>query len=248
VKRIRELVRLTGLLLLFLVAMHSAASTARASEPKIDYWFIETLSVSDVDLPAGIEIFTSNPPSQPRGSLVVTNRTETLLFVMSLRYKDVLVMATPDPGFKAQLNAAHEVASYLVAPNRPAYLSIEALTDLDQNLADRNVLTFDPPPTDVSIPTAQSSELLLVYDGQVVEVPFKLTYTLNTRFNNGTGANLNGVMNTQATDDATAKATQKAETFASDVMRNNIKVIGLVGVAVLFIAGWLVWRRLRRSR
>lgn len=213
----------------------------------MDYWFIETLSVSVVELSAGVEILTSNPSSQPRGFLVVKNQSEVLLYIMSLRYKDVLVMATPDPDWKVRLNGAHEAASYLVAPNRPVSLGMEALTDLDQNLEDRNILTFNPPPTDVSIPAAQSSELLLVYGGQVVDVPFTLTYTLNSNFNNGTGANLT-MMNVKATGDASATATQQAQALAAHGARNNFMVVGLVGIAALLIAGWLVWRVFNRSK
>jgi hypothetical protein len=197
-----------------------------AFEPTMDYWFIETLTVGDVELPAGVEILVSNPSYQPRGFLILNNKTETLLYVLSLGYKDVLVMATPDPNWKARVNGAHEVASYLVAPDKPAYLSMEALADLDPNLADQNVLTFDPPPIDVSIPAAQSSELLLVYGGQMIEVPFMLAYTLNTGFDNGTVAYLNWMMNAQATDVASATATQQSEESAARVISNNIMLIG----------------------
>jgi len=124
------------------------------------------------------------------------------------------------------VNGAHEVASYLVAPDKPAYLSMEALADLDPNLADQNVLTFDPPPIDVSIPAAKSSELLLVYGGQMIEVPFMLAYTLNTGFDNGTVAYLNWMMNAQATDVASATATQQSEESAARVISNNIMLIG----------------------
>jgi hypothetical protein len=235
------------MLLVILGVMQSGPPRARASEPIKDYWFIETLVVGAVRLPEGVEILTSNSSSQPRGSIVLKNQTQTLLFVMSLRYIDVLVMATPDPGWKARLNAAHEVASYLVAPNRPADLNIEALADLDLNLLDRNILSSDPPPTDVSIPATQSSELLLVYDGQVVEVPFTLSYSLNVNFDNGTGANLK-MANIKATGNASATATQRAQAFAIQVAGNNFMLVGLVVVAALLIAGWLGWRGLSRGK
>ncbi len=138
-----------------------------------------------VKLPAGVEILASSPTMQTRGYLVLKNQTETLLYVMSLGYKDVLVMAIPDPVWKARLSGAHEAASYLAALDQPAYLTIEALTDLDHNLVDRNVLSKASPPEDVSVPAAQASELLLVYGGQVIEVPFTITYLLNTHFGNG---------------------------------------------------------------
>lgn len=228
--------------------MQSGPPRARASEPIKDYWFIETLMAGAVRLPEGVEILPSNSSSQPRGSIVLKNQTETLLFVMSLRYKDVLVMATPDPGWKGWVNGAHEAASYLVTPDRPADLNIEALADLDPNLLDCNVLSSDPPPPDVSIPAAQSSELLLVYGEQVLEVPFMLSYTINTNFNNGLAAQLNWMPNVQAADNASATATQPADTSAAQVLRNSIMVVGLVGLAGLLIAGWLVWRGFNRKK
>lgn len=204
--------------------------------------------VAAARLPEGVEILTSSSSSQPRGSIVLKNQTQTLLFVMSLRYKDVLVMATPDPGWKGRVNGAHEAASYLVAPDQPADLNIEALADLDPNLLDRNVLSSDPPPVEVSIPAAQSSELLLVYGEQVIELPFMLSYTLNMNFNNDSGAPLNWMPNVQAADIPSATATQPADTFASRVMRNKSMLVGLVGLAGLLIAGWLVWRGYNRKK
>lgn len=214
----------------------------------MDYWFTETLTEGRAELPVGVVVRTSDPAAQLRATLILENQTETLLFVMSLNYKDVLVMATPDPNWKARVNGAHEVASYLVAPDRPAYLNMEALTDLDKNLVDRNVLTIDPPPSDVPIPGAQSSELLLVYGEQVIEVPFTITYTLNTKFDNGTEAYLNRMTNVQAPDSASATATQQAVAFTERVVRNNTLVIGLAGVAALLGVGWLTWRGLFRRK
>jgi hypothetical protein len=242
------IIRLTGALLLILGGVQSGVHPARAFEPIKDYWFIEMITVSDVELPSGVEILASDPSSQPRGSLVLSNQSETPLYVMSLRYKDVLAMATPDSNWKTRLIGAHEVASYLVAPERPANLYIEALVDLDPNLVDRNVLSINPPPPDASIPAEQSSELLLVYAEQVIEMPFTLGYALNTKFDNGSGANQYQIATVQATNNASATATQQAELSAARVMRNNIVVIGLAATAILLIGGWLVWRRLSLRR
>ena len=214
-------------------ALPISVHTARAFEPVKDYWYIETLTVGEVDLPKGVEALTSNPSSEPRSPLILKNQTEILLYVMSLRYKDVLVMATPDPAWVARVNGAQEAASYLAAPNRMAFLSIEALTDLDPNLKDRNILSSDPPPEDVTIPAAQNSELLLVYGKQVIEVPFKLAYTLNTNFDNGSGVYKNWLTNVQADENTNSTATQQAEAAAAQVKRNNSIIIGLLGVAML---------------
>jgi len=237
-------VRLIGMLLLLMGGALAGARLVNASEPRMDYWFIETLTIGEVELPGGVAIRVSAPTVQPRGYLTLENPTESLLYVLSLSYKNVLVMETPDPNWKARVNGAHEVASYLVAPNQPAYLSMDALTDLDRNLADRNVLTFDPPPASKAIPDAQSSELLLVYGEQVIEVPFTITYALNINFDNGSQAYPDGMANTPSTDDASATATQQAEAPATRVAWNNTLVIGLAGLAGLFVIGWLVWRGL----
>ena len=240
----RVWVRLIGILLLLMGGALAGARLVKASESRMGYWFIETLTVGEAELPAGVAIRASDPAVQPRGYLILENPTETLLYVLSLSYKNVLVMETPDPNWKTRVNGAHEVASYLVAPNRPAYLSMKALTDLDRNLADRNVLTFAPPPAGASIPDAQRSELLLVYGEQVIEVPFTVTYALNIDFGNGSQAYLDEMANTQATDDANATATQQAEAPAARAAWNNTLVIGLAGLAGLLVIGWLVWRGL----
>ena len=247
-KPFTALIGYIGTILLVVGALPISVPTAKAFEPVKDYWFIETLTVGEVELPKGVEVLTSDPSSEPRRPLILKNQTETLLYVMSLRYKDVLVMATPDPDWVARVNGAQEAASYLAAPNRMAFLSIEALTDLDPNLTDRNILTFDPPPEDVTIPAAQNSELLLVYGKQVIEVPFKLAYTLNTNFDNGSGVHKNWLTNVQANASANSAATQQAKAAAAQVKRNNSMIIGLLGVVILLVSGWLVWRRLNRIK
>jgi len=204
VESLSRQLRLIGMLLLMVGGMLLGASSVNAFEPRKDYWFIETLTIGDVELPAGVVIRTSDPKIQPRGYLILENQTETLLFVLSLGYKNVLVMTTPDPNWKIRVNAAHEVASYLVAPDRTGYLSMEALTDLDRDLEDRNMRTIAPPSENIPIPAAQSSELLLVYDGQVIVVPFTVTYALNTDFTNGSEAYQHWMANAQTTVNTSA--------------------------------------------
>jgi hypothetical protein len=242
VKSLLVQLKLVGMLLLMMGGMLSVGNSVRAAEPSKDYWFTETLTVSDVDLPEGVTIRSFDTAASPRGLLILENETDTLLFVLSLGYKGVLVMKTPDPNWKARVNGAHEVASYLVAPNRPAYLNMEALTDLDRDLEDRNVLTSDPPAENVPSPTAQDSELLLVYDGQVIEVPFTVTYALNTNFDNGLETYQQRTAAAQATNNASATSTQQAEASATWEANKNIMLMGLLGAAGLSVIIWLVWR------
>jgi hypothetical protein len=232
---------LTGIIFL-------GALPARAFEPKMNYLYIETLVVSDVDLPPGVALRVSDPAFEARAILTLENQTETLLYVLSLNYKDVLVMVTPDPDWKNRVNLAHEVASYLVAPTRPVYLNMEALTDLDQHLEDHNELIFSPPAEDTPIPAPQNSELLLVYGEQVLLVPFTLTYTLNTHYDDGSQAYEQWMAYTQATDDARVAATQQATASAAKARTDSMVIIGLASLAVLLIGGWLVWRMVSRGR
>jgi hypothetical protein len=208
----------------------------------VDYWYIETLYLGGVELPAGVEIIASDPLVEPRAYFILKNQNATRLYVMSLNYKDVLVMTTPDPNWKRRVNSAHEAASYLAAPDRPVTLNIEALTDLDKSLVDRNVLSSDPPPEDAPVPATQSSELLLVYREQVIEVPFTLSYSLNTQFESGK-AGTEQPMNVQSNGDA--GATQAP----AELARREISLlIGLAGATFLAVSGWLVWKGLSRRR
>jgi hypothetical protein len=232
----------------FIVVMGGALWVKRsvnASEPGKDYWFIETFALGDVKLPAGVIIQSSDPAASPRGYLDLENQTAAVLYVLSLNYKDVVVMKTPDPNYKNRLNAAHEVASYLVAPDRPARLGMEALTDLDRILVDKNVLSSDPPPENTPIPKAQNSELLLVYNEQVLVVPFTVTYALNAHFAIGSTA-IQTRNPTQASPIATA--IQAAGTSGLTGMKNCVIAIGFAGVTILTIAGWLAWRKLSPHR
>jgi hypothetical protein len=230
--------------MLFLVsgAVRLGVHSVQASEPGQDYWFSETFTLGDVELPLGVVIRTSDPATTPRAYLYLDNQTETILYVLSLSYEDVLVMKTPDPEYKARLNGAHEVASYLVALDRPANLGMEALINLDRDLEDRNVLNIDPPLVNVSIPATQSSELLLVYSDQVITVPFTVTYALNTNLDNGSAAEKTWIASLPVT--AVATPTQAADTSGFLGMKNYVITIGMAVVMILLIAGWLVWKRM----
>jgi hypothetical protein len=216
----------------------------KASEPRKDCWFTETITIDDIDLPTGVVVRASDPENNPRGYLSLENQTQTLLFVLSLGYKDVLVMTTPDPNWKNRVNGAHEVASYLVAPDRPAYLGMEALAALDMEMEDKNVLSFDPPAEDVVIPAEQSSELLLVYDGQVILVPFTVSYEINSGFDNGKQADHPQT----ATNDAVTAPTQPAGTAPESGARNQALFIGFLGMAGILMIAWIVWRGVFRSK
>ena len=94
------------------------------------------------------------------------------------------------------------------------------------------------------VPATQSSELLLVYREQVIEVPFTLSYSLNTNFDNGLEGYEQSLVNTQSTG-MPSTATQVPAELAG---REIFLLIGLVGVTILAISAWLIWKGLSRNR
>ena len=236
------------ILLLIMGGVFPSTRSVSAFEPNLDYCYTETLTVADVALPEGVVISTSDPGNSPRGYLSLQNKTNTLLLVISLNYKDVLVMATLDANWESRVNGAHEVASYLVTPERPVVLDMEALADLDHALKDQNVLDYELPEEDVPTPATQSSELLLVYDGKVIEVPFTVAYTSNAQCDNGIEANQAWMASVEATIGATLKATQQAEASAERAEEIKLLGMGLTLVAGVAILGWMLWRRAARSK
>lgn len=220
------------------------APAARAYEPQRDYWFSEAITVGDTQLPDGVSVHASDPASQPRASLVLENQSDQPLYVLSLSYKPVLVMATPDPLWKSRLAGAHEVASYFVAAGKPRYLDMEALADLDPALVDRNVLSMDPPPGNLPIPAGQNSQLLLVYGEQVLLVPFSIRYSLNAQFDSGSQAYQVFMANVQASNDASTTPVAAA-TQAQVTLQNGI-AFGMVSLVVVFFS-LLVWKKMFRG-
>jgi hypothetical protein len=237
-----------GLFLMGLGGMFFGARLVWASDPGMDDGYIVTITLDDVELPEGISIHPCPPDVEAQGCLKLENSTETILYIMSLNYKDILVMQTPDPNWKSRVGMAHEVASYLVSPSRPLYLNMDALTDLDRNLVDKSELAFDPPPENVTIPNAQSSELLLVYDGQVIEVPFTVSYELYKDFYNGSEAFTTSTENALVTEIAGVIATPYTVASEAQEERSAVILIGLVGLSALFVVGWLAWKRVSQQK
>lgn len=233
---------------LLLFPAFSGAQPVSAVEPSFDYWFVETITLDEVDLPKGVTMYAVNPDAEPRANLVLENRTETPLYVLSLSYQDVLIMEKPDLNWKDRVRLAHEVASYLVSPTRPVYLDVESLVDLDSNLVDQNVLRYDRPPVDLAVPAPQSSYLLLVYAEQVLIAPFSISYEINANYDNDSRSYQFWVDSTQATESAKATATQQAEIVATQPARNITPFIGVGAVAVLFLIIWMVWRGSSRPK
>ena len=115
--------------------------------------------MGDVALPDGIQVISSGPSVESLGYLTIPNDNKQPVYVMSLVYKDALVMATLDANWVNRVNSAREVASNLAAANRPARLTIERLTSLDQDLKEENLSRYVSLPEYLPLPATQSSEL-----------------------------------------------------------------------------------------
>lgn len=226
--------------------MFCEVSPGEAGEPNQGYWFIETFTSGDVKLPEGVSIHMSDPAVSPRGYLLLENTTKELLFVLSLDYKDVLVMTTPDPNWENRVNSAHEVASYLATSDRAVILKMEALADLDHSLKDQNVSSDELPPANTTIPAGQSSELLLLYDERVIVVPFTVTYSLNPDFGRGSNAYPPPMASPALTLKNSPNVTQQAAGPKSRV-ESAILIAVLLGTIGL-ITGWMVWRKAAQSK
>jgi hypothetical protein len=225
-----------------LVGLLFLATAVRAGTPGVGYWYLEHITLSQAELPEGVSIHSYDQTAASRGRLMVENHTSLPLYVMPLKYEDLLVMVTPDPDWKNRVNLAHEAAAYLVLPERPAALIIEALVDLDEHLVDRNVFASGPSTDSLSIPAVQNSELLLIYDQQVFEVPFSLSYTINPLFENDTGTQT-GTAYMPATFQANDRITQASEARPM----SNVVIIGLAVLAVLLAGGWAAWKLAHRG-
>ncbi len=227
---------------MLLTARGGAAQTQ--TQTPAQAWFSETITLGEVNLPAGLQVSASASPDG-RAYLSISNQTSTALFILSLTYKDTLVMVTPDPLWKERVGMAHEVASFLVKAQAARLLAVDALADLDPALKDNNVVSSSPPPAGTAIPAAQASELLLVYAGQVYEVPFTVTYRLNPRLENASPGLNQAQVSTQASP--TAKMIQETAQPLAWVEQYPSLWVGLLFGALLGVSLWLVWRIKRRQ-
>lgn len=222
-----------------------------ACEPTPDNWYVEmvTLDASGLapdfhvyrydgsnpeQLSEGVWLTTNDPSSSRRAIIYLINRSQEAVYVLSLVYRDRLIMETPDENYEARVRMAHEVASYLVRPDTGEVLALvwEAMMDLDHSLVEVNRPTFDHPPADIVPPDPQHSELLLVYGERVVVLPFTISYSVNQDFDIGDCFyGPAGVPEHTATPDR------------NDVFTDREKaVLILSGAGLAALIAWLVWR------
>ena len=107
------------MLLLGGLASGLPSHTATADESPPDYWYIETVTLDAAGLPSDFHVFsgnaspeqvgegvwltTSNPAKSPRAAIYLINHSPQPIYVMSLEYRDRLVMSTPDQSYDARV-------------------------------------------------------------------------------------------------------------------------------------------------
>lgn len=241
-----------GALALWLLSilLLTTARLAEACEPWPDHWFVEILAIESGEWPAAIKVAV-NPESAVRGCLAIENNSAIPLYILPRQARQNIIV-TKEPIFAgeemlAEESAAEEnllpdrvpgLAAYILSAGQYASLniSIEELLILDPRLEDRNVLDFTRPGF-VEMPASQRSELLLVYDGELYEVTFTISYKLKPNFAPGTCG--------QGDEEAT-QAAESARTNASAVSTGSDLVVGIILTLVCGILGWLIWRARRQ--
>jgi len=226
-----------------------SAQPVMAYEPDPNFWYVETVTLDASGLPPdfhvytaesnagqlgeGVWLTTNNPASSLQATIYFINNSETPIYVLSLEYRDRLVMATPDESYAARVRTAHEVASYLIPPTLGLVdgLVWEELKDLDHSLIGLNPPSFNPLPAEVVPPPVQHSELLMVYGEQVVLLPFTISYTVNQNFK------IEEYLGPAGVPDPTMVPE------SNDVLNTGQKA-ALVSSGVILVAAiaWLVWR------
>lgn len=248
--RVRWLKSLASIVFPGLWILSLSTRAAQAFEPDPDFWYIETVTLDEASLPPDFHVFngegtveqlsegvwlsTNRPETSLLAMIYLINRSDEAVYILSLEYRDRLIMETPDAAYEARLRGAHEVASYLVRPNSGETFALtwEALKDLDDSLKDLNPPTFNPQPSDLTPPEAQHSELLMVYGEQVVLLPFTISYAINANYE------IEEYLGPAGVPEPTGAPEEKK---GFDNPGTFVGVVGGIGLAALIT--WLVWRR-----
>lgn len=176
------------LVVLFVLALLSLPSPARACEPYPDYWFAEQVVFEPFTLPEELSIFPGSPDTNVVSIIYLTNPTETPLFVMQPALRASLMPEAADASLEERIRLAHEAAAYTAIGKLPLTLDGPALRGLDPKLEERNQKGYSRPPLDqLTLPEPQYSALLLVYGEQVFWLPFTIEYLEKPTFRTDEG-------------------------------------------------------------
>jgi hypothetical protein len=191
------------LTILFLaLTMLTLTSACEAGPPAPIPWFTEHMEIERVVLPKGVDVqvVLRNDPGAIHDFLVVTNTTPTPLYLTGEQWTGNTTFA--GPVLKIVSGQGFYWGPIFDNPNSPArmgwkpenyygrpdavwlYIFTNRLSGGDStilNLEPRN--QFDGHrPANVDIPGPQTVLLPLVYGEQVINVPLKISYTLNTEY------------------------------------------------------------------
>ena len=169
-KSVKKVTLLAWLFIFCLPAM-----PAEACEPYPEYWFTETITFTVPALLENISIYATDPGVTPRAAFWLYNPNEDVLYIIPKKDSEQV-----DTGALSPTSAEAMAWITVNAQNSPVMLEIEQLVALDSGLQDPNPVNMSrPAPEAIQIPAAQHSELFLVYQDQVITVPFTITYAIN---------------------------------------------------------------------
>jgi hypothetical protein len=233
-------------LVLFLVALLFAffllgatSDSGSACEPSGDYWFLETLTLENHNVPeiVQIEIVKSD---DDRSHIHFEVATDAPLYVISqdtvrgLFPKDAVINQETWPD--QLINHATFIITTESFPNG-LYLSFEEIVSLDAQLDDYRRYEYSPPPENIEIPNTDRSALYLVYGEKVYEIPVEISYQLNDNYRDDCAewgnSEMTRIAKTQATQTAIAGAQLKKQNTVTGTVVIILCAIAILGCAIL---------------
>ena len=213
-----------------------------ACEPYPEYWFIETITFTAQSLPENVSLYATDPNRTPRAAFWIYNTNQDPVFILPRTSLEQIDDSNISP------NSVEKLSMEMVnAQNSPIVLEMDRLIVLDDDLEDPNPVNMNRPASEtLSIPEPQYSELVLVYQAQIITAPFTVTYSINPH---------NSVANCQQwyqisalTEEARAQIVTTAEVEQTQgpngFSLTPFFVIVLIILGVVIIS-WLVRRLLR---
>ncbi len=181
------------MVIIFLSVMFlSRTLIVQACEPLPDYWFAERYEFGPVNLPETIDLVQS-PPDVAQGYFQISNHSDSPLYVLPMDSRASLVV-TAEPSITGEgltqeqtteeillIERAPDLATFVIEAGKIFTLDNESFPTLVPYIEERNVLDFSRPAF-FFLPITQRGEFLLVFDDQLITVPFTISYAINENF------------------------------------------------------------------
>jgi len=227
--------------ILLLGIILSQSPSAKACVPRPDYWFAERYQFGPVELPESI-VLVQSPPDVAQGNYQIINRSDLPIYILPMDARPSLV-ATTEPSVTGEglsdeesieeillLDQAPGFATFIIETGEMLQLDNQNFTELIPYIEERNILEYSRPHF-VYLPITQRGEFLMVFDDQLITVPFTISYALNENFS------------PEICGEVIEATTQQEVAFAEE--SNNNILIGTIAFCaiILFTLGAIIWIR-----